>query len=93
MFCMTSGDFFDFLDPRSVNMQKSIVFYMKNVTATRLETHQTLCSPKVFILDFGVGRGPDLMFGSWPVETLTFSSCFIAIGHTFGQQSTHMYAF
>ena len=50
------------------------------MTATRLETHQTLCSPSAFILDFGVGRGPDLMFGSWPVETLTFSSCFIAIG-------------
>ena len=81
---MTESTFFDL---RSVNTQKSIMFYMKNVTAARLQTRQTLRSAKVFIHRFKTGRGPDLMFGSWPVETLTFSIRSIMIGHSFHPRS------
>ena len=60
---------------------------MKNVTAARLKTHQTLRSANAPTIDFGVGRGPDLIFGSWSVETLTFSIRLIVIGHFFHPKS------
>ena len=60
------------------------MFYMKSVTSTRLKIHQTLRSPRVFILDVKAGVGRNLIFGSVPAQKGRFCCGFIVVGHSCG---------
>ena len=70
--------FFDFLIS-DLKIPKSIVVYMKSVTSTRLKIHQTRRSPNDFILDFKVGVGRNLIFGSVSTQNARFSCCSIVV--------------
>ena len=79
--------FLTFFNLRNINMMKNQYKTFEKRAIGKADFRQTLRSPMAFIPRVRVGRGPDYIFGSWPVETLTFSSCFIVIGHAFGQKS------